>query len=81
MVCAALIFFTITIHVAGLFLIAIVIRRFWEREVIGTRSLLYTIPGAVSVIIGIALALAVLHGVESLIWYRLRAPRSADIDA
>ncbi|HKE35827.1 MAG TPA: ion channel [Candidatus Baltobacteraceae bacterium] len=65
---AILVVITITIHVSGLAAIALVVPRFWTEDVSDRKTFLDTVPGAVSAITAIALVLAVLHGVEALIW-------------
>ena len=64
----ALVFVTITVHVSGIALIALAVSRFWKRDVSGRKSFLDTLPGVVSTITTIAVVLAILHGIESLIW-------------
>jgi hypothetical protein len=64
---AALVLVTITLHVVGIGVINRTLR-FWKEVVDAKISFLETLLGEVVVIVGVALALALLHGVESMIW-------------
>jgi hypothetical protein len=59
---------TIAVHVGGIALIALVVPRIWSEDVTGRKTFFDTIPGTVLVITAIAFALAILHGIEALIW-------------
>jgi hypothetical protein len=59
---------TIAVHVSGIALIALVLRPFWEEEATAPRTFFDTIPGTVLTITAIAFILAILHGIEALVW-------------
>jgi len=59
---------TITIHLVGVGLVVIAVEWFRARLVRSRRSYLGSTPATVAVIVGVALTLAILHGVESMIW-------------
>jgi hypothetical protein len=63
-----LVFVTIAVHVSGISAIAYVVPRFWKEEVSDHKTIWDTVPGTVLAITGIAFVLAILHGVEALIW-------------
>jgi hypothetical protein len=65
--CAALVLVTITIHVIGIVVVYRALRSL-DQSADAKRVFLDSIAGEVSIIVGVALALALLHGVESLIW-------------
>ena len=76
----ALIAITITIHLIGIGLIVLTIERFRARLVRSMRTHLASLPATIALIVVVALALALLHGIESMIWaityVRLGALRS-----
>jgi hypothetical protein len=63
-----LVFVTVAAHVTGIICIALIVRQFWTEELRPDLSFFDSIPGAVVIVTGIALALAALHGIEALIW-------------
>ncbi|MBV8066995.1 MAG: hypothetical protein JO113_03380 [Candidatus Eremiobacteraeota bacterium] len=64
----ALIAITITIHLVGVGVIVNLIERFRARLLQSPRTYLGSTPATIAVIVAVALALAVLHGVESMVW-------------
>jgi hypothetical protein len=64
----ALIAVTIAIHLVGVGVIVTAIERFRLRLVKSHASYLGGTPATISVIVGVALVLAILHGIESMIW-------------
>lgn len=64
----ALIAITITIHLVGVGSIVNAIERFRSKLLPSTVSYLGSTPTTIAVIVAVALALAVLHGIESLSW-------------
>lgn len=64
----ALIAITIAIHLAGIGFIVNVIERFRAKLLRSRGTYLGSTPATVGVIVAAALALAVLHGIESLTW-------------
>jgi hypothetical protein len=65
---AILVFVTIAVHVIGIALIALAVRRLWTDDVTGRKTFFDTIPGTVFAITAIAFTLAIFHGIEALIW-------------
>ena len=59
---------TITIHVAGIGLIVIAIERFMARLVRSLPAYLGSLPATIALMVTVTLALAVLHGIESMTW-------------
>jgi hypothetical protein len=59
---------TIAVHVSGIALIAVVVPRIWTDDVSGRKSFFDTVPGTVVAITAIAVVLAILHGIEAVIW-------------
>lgn len=64
---AALVFVTITIHVSGIAGLTRALRTFWADDV-DRFTFLSGGPGTIAIIVAVALTLAVLHGVECVIW-------------
>jgi type IV secretory pathway VirB2 component (pilin) len=64
----ALIAITITIHVTGIGSIANVIERLRGKLLRSSRPYLGSTPKTIAIIVLVALALALLHGIESLTW-------------
>jgi hypothetical protein len=58
---------TIVVHVCGIASMAAVVPKFWKEEV-SERTFLDTVPGSIVTVSAIALLLAILHCIESLIW-------------
>lgn len=63
-----LVFVTIAVHISGISAIALVVPRFWKEEVSDRKTFWDSIPGTILAITGIALVLAILHGIEALLW-------------
>ncbi len=66
--CAALTLLTISIHLGGIATIARTIGRFWRDDVSQGLPFFDTIPGVLGVMVVVAMVLAALHAVESLLW-------------
>jgi hypothetical protein len=64
----ALIACTIALHVTCIMLIALRLQRLQRGETRVKRPFLHTTAGSITVIVGVAWLLAVLHGLESAIW-------------
>ena len=63
-----LIAITITIHLIGIGLIVLTIERFRARLARSMRTHLESLPATIALIVAVALALALLHGIESMTW-------------
>jgi hypothetical protein len=64
----ALIAITIAIHLVGIGLIVNAIERFRTKLLGSRRIYLGSTPSTIAVLVAVALALAVMHGIESLTW-------------
>jgi hypothetical protein len=64
----ALVLGTITIHVVGITFIARALRRFWSDDVDSALTFFDSVLGGIAVVVVLAFGLAVLHGIESLVW-------------
>jgi len=64
----ALIAATLVIHLIGIGLIVIAVERFRARLLRSPRRYLGSSPATIAVIVAATLALAVLHGIESMTW-------------
>lgn len=64
----ALIAITVTIHLAGIGIIVNVIERLRATLVRSSKTYLGSTPTTISAIVAATLVLAVLHGIESLVW-------------
>ncbi|MGB8518919.1 MAG: ion channel [Candidatus Tumulicola sp.] len=65
---AALVFVTISLHVAGITAITRGLRTFWSDDVDRRFTYLASSPGVIGIIVAAALTLAVLHGIECIAW-------------
>ncbi|HEY6325953.1 MAG TPA: hypothetical protein VIW73_05480 [Candidatus Cybelea sp.] len=64
----ALIAFTIATHLVGIGFIVNAVERFRTRLLRSDLKRLGSTPAAIAAIVAVAIALAILHGVESMIW-------------
>ena len=65
---AVLIFITISVHVGGIAVLARALRPFRQDDVDRDLTMFDSGPGVIAVVVATACALAVLHGIECLIW-------------
>jgi len=63
-----LVFVTIAVHISGLTCIALGAPPFIRQQIRGRNTFFDSVPGLVTTITAIAFTLAMLHGVEALIW-------------
>lgn len=65
---AVLIFVTIGVHVTGIAATTRGLRTFWSDDVDRRFTFLASGPGVIAIIVAVALTLAVLHGIECIMW-------------